>query len=161
MKKIFFIFLLSTMPLVFIFGQSVSGIIFFSNGETLKFSSITELNGTCNNAEPDYGAVVVFNQGSKRVLPFSAVSEIEVLSFEKIASQRNGNKDQFELRNVQLSIKTKTNVTVQAEYLRLASIKIDYTDPLTNSLLRNQTISFVKEAGTNRQILNIKRIAFN
>ena len=35
MKEIFFIFLLSTMQQVVIFGQGVPGTIYFANGETL------------------------------------------------------------------------------------------------------------------------------
>ncbi len=161
MKKITFIFLLSTLQWVLIFGQGVSGTIFFTNGETLKFSNITEFDGTCNNAEPDFGVVVVFHLGAIKKLPFSSISEIEVLSFEKIVSQRNGDNGPFELMNAQLSVKTKTNVTVQVEYVRLANIKIDYFDVLTNSTLRNQTISFIREAGTDNQVLNFKKIVFN
>ena len=161
MKKISFIFLLSTMQSVLIFGQGVSGTIYFTNGETLKFSSITELDGTCNNAEPDYSGVVVFHQGAKKKLPFSIVSEIEVLSFEKIVFQGNSDNGQFELINAQLSVKTKTNITVLVEYGRLANINIDYTDVLTNSFLRNQTVSFSKKDNTDKQILNIKKIILN
>ncbi len=161
MKKIFFIFLLSTMQSVLIFGQGLSGTIYFTDGETLKFSNITELDGTCNNAEPYPGGVVVFHQGAEKKLPFSSITEIEVLSYESIVSQRYGNKDQFELMNAQLSVKTRTNITVLTEYGRLANIKIDYTDVLTNSLLRNQTVGFSKKDKTGKQVLNIKKIIFN
>jgi hypothetical protein len=139
----------------------VPGTIFFTNGETLKFSNITELVGTCNNAEPYYSGVVVFHQGAKKKLPLSSVTVIEVLSYEKIVSQPHGDNDQFELINAQISVKTKTNITVEAEYARLANVKIDYTDVLTNSLLRNQTVSFSKKDKTDKQILNIKKIIFN
>jgi hypothetical protein len=161
MKKIFYIFLLSTMQSVLIFGQGVSGTIYFTNGETLKFSNITELDGTCNNAEPYYSGVVVFHQGAEKKLPFASISEIEVLSYESIVFQRYGDNDQFELINAQLSVKTKTNITVLTEYVRLANIKIDYTDVLTNSILKNQTVSFSKKDNTDKQILNIKKIIFN
>ncbi|MFO7658278.1 MAG: hypothetical protein R6W78_14555 [Bacteroidales bacterium] len=161
MKKIFFILLLSTMPLVLIFGQGVSGTIFFTDGETLKFSSFTELDGTCNNAEPDFSGVVVFHQGTKKILPFSIITEIEVLSFEKIVFQPYGDKSQFELVNAQLSVKTKTNMTVQTEYARLANIKIDYTDVLTNTFMSNQIVSFSKKVNDDKQILNIRKIVFN
>ncbi len=161
MKRIFFIFLLSTMQSVLIFGQGVSGTIFFADGEILKFSNITELDGTCNNAEPYLSGVVVFHQGAQKKLPFPSISIIEVLSYEKIDFQRYGNNGQFELINAQLSVKTKTDITVLVEYGRLANIKIDYTDVLTNSLLKNQTVSFSKKDNTDKQILNIKRIIFN
>ncbi|MBN2609936.1 MAG: hypothetical protein JXB00_00095 [Bacteroidales bacterium] len=161
MKKIFFIFLLSIIQLALIMGQGVPGTIYFSDGETLKFSNVTELDGTCNNAEPDYNGVVVFHQGTKKILPFSIVTEIEVLSFEKIVFQRYGDKSQFELINAQLSVKTKTNMTVQTEYARLAGIKIDYTDVLTNTFVRNQTVSFSKKVSDDKQLLNIRKIVFN
>ena len=148
------------MQSVLIFGQGVSGTIYFVNGEPLKFSNITELDGTCNNAEPYFSGVVVFHQGAEKKLPFSALSVIEVLSFENIV-QRSGDKGQFELINAQLSVKTKTDITVLTEYVRLANIQVDYTDVLTNSLLRNQTVSFSKKDNTGKQILNIKKIIFN
>jgi hypothetical protein len=149
------------MQSVLIFGQAVSGTIYFTNGETLEFSSISELNGTCNNAEPYYSGVVVFHQGAEKKLPLSSISLIEVLSYEKIVSQSHGDNDQFELTNAQLSVMTKTNITVVAEYARLANMKIDYTDVLTNSLLRNQTVSFSKKDKTGKQVLNVKKIMFN
>ena len=161
MKKIYFIFLLLTMQSVLIFGQGVSGTIFFADGESLKFSNITELDGTCNNAEPDYSRVIVFHQGAKKKLPFSIVTEIEVLSYEKIVFQRYGDKSQFELINAQLSVKTKTNMTVITEYTRLADVKIDYTDVLTNEFVKNQTVYFSKKASDDKQILNIRKIVFN
>lgn len=161
MKKIPFIFLLLTMQSVLIFGQGVSGTIYFTNGETLKFSNITELDGTCNNAEPYFSGVVVFHQGAEKKLPLSGISVIEVLSYESIVSQSYGDNDSFELINAQLSVKTKTDITVETEYARLANIKIDYTDVLTNSFLRNQTVSFSKKVNTDKQILNIKKIIFN
>ena len=161
MKKLSFIFLLLSMQLGLIYGQGVSGTIYFTNDETLKFSNITELDGTCNNAEPDYGAVIVFHQGAKKRLPFSIVSELEVLSYEKIVFQRYGDKSQFELINAQLSIKTKTNMTVTAEYARLASVKIDYTDVLTNEFVKNQSVDFTKKVSDDKQILNIRKIVFN
>lgn len=161
MKNIFVIFLLLTIQSVLIFGQGVSGTVYFTNGETLKFSNITELDGTCNNAEPYYSGVVVFHQGAEKKLPLSSISIIEVLSYERIVSQSYGDNDQFELINAQLSVKTKTNITVEAEYARLANIRIDYTDVLTNSLLRNQTVSFSKKDKTGKQVLNIKKIILN
>ena len=161
MKRIFFIFLLSAIQSVLVFGQGVSGTIYFTDGDNLKFSNVTELDGTCNNAQPYFGGVVVFHQGAEKKLPFSIISEIEVLSYERIDIQRKPGNGQIELINAQLSVKTKTNMTVLTEYARLANIKIDYNDVLTNSFQRNQTVSFSKKDKSDKPVLNIRKITFN
>jgi hypothetical protein len=138
----------------------VSGTVYFTDGTRLEFTNIRSLEGSLPNGERiTYGEFNVFHEGVWREVPFSSLSEIEVIRHERIV--RDPYLD-WHLYNAVLRVTLKSGLSVSSTYGHLVYVVLDFSDVLTGEHREYRRVMFTNtdRAGGDWS-LHIKRIVFN